>query len=65
MSPLIAVAFFQADAVASTFKTIGYLVPIVTILAVPIMPRAKFLQTMFLNVIATCIASVGSFTLIL
>ena len=58
IAPLIAVAFYQADTVASIYGAIGYLVPIVTVLSVTIMPRAKFLQTMILNTIGICSGSV-------
>tara|TARA_R110002060_G_scaffold60989_1_gene70576 strand:- start:472 stop:771 length:300 start_codon:yes stop_codon:yes gene_type:complete len=51
------VALYQADSVATTFSTLGYLVPIITVLAVAIMPRAKFLQTMVLNIFGICIGS--------
>lgn len=50
-------AFYQADGVASTYATIGYLVPIITVIAIPIMPRAKFIQTTILNIIGICIGS--------
>jgi len=61
VAPVIAVAFFQADVVAHTFGTLGYLVPIVTVLAITIMPRAKFIQTLILNIIGICLGSVGLF----
>ncbi|KAF2873852.1 hypothetical protein BDV95DRAFT_488880 [Massariosphaeria phaeospora] len=58
--PTIALAMYQADAVATTYSTLGYLVAIISILGFCIMPRAKFIQTMALNVMGTCIgAAVG------
>ncbi|KAL6709145.1 hypothetical protein ACN47E_001961 [Coniothyrium glycines] len=57
LPPTIALAMYQADSVAQTFSTSGYLVAIMSILGFCIMPRAKFLQTMTLNVIGTCLAS--------
>jgi len=36
---------------------LGYLVAIVTVLSTPIMPRAKFIQTMILNLIGICLGS--------
>jgi hypothetical protein len=39
------------------YGTLGYLVAIISILGFCIMPRAKFIQTMTLNVIATCIGT--------
>jgi len=52
------IAFYQADAVAKTYAALGYLVPILTVLCVTIMPRAKFIQTIVLNTISVCIGSV-------
>ncbi|KAK6584933.1 hypothetical protein PZA11_003157 [Diplocarpon coronariae] len=57
VAPTIGIAFYQADSVAATFTTLGYLVPIITVLNVAIMPRAKFIQTMILNTIGICVGS--------
>jgi hypothetical protein len=54
-----AIAFYQADSVAATYTTLGYLVPIISVLSMPIMPRAKFVQTLILNLIGICIGSVS------
>ncbi|CAK4034012.1 hypothetical protein DOTSEDRAFT_69660 [Lecanosticta acicola] len=54
LAPTIALAAYQADAFADFFTTIGYLVIIMTILPVVITPRAKFLQTMLINVLFAC-----------
>lgn len=60
VAPTIGLAMFQADAVAEYFATIGYLVGIITVLAMPIMPRGKFLQGIVLNVLGVSIgAAVG------
>ena len=48
---------YQAQPVAEEYATIGYLVGIITILGFPVLPRAKFLQTILLNVIATCFST--------
>lgn len=40
-APTIAIAIYQAPAIASIYSTLGYLVAIMTILSMPIMPRAK------------------------
>lgn len=56
-APIIALAFYQSDAVANEFTTLGYLVAIASILAIPIMPRAKFLQNLLFNVLATCVGA--------
>ncbi|KAF4637953.1 hypothetical protein G7Y89_g102 [Cudoniella acicularis] len=57
VAPTIGVAFYQAHSVASIYSTLGYLVPIITVISVPIMPRAKFFQTLILNIIGICIGS--------
>lgn len=57
LAPTIAVAFYQSDSVASTYSTLGYLVPIISVLSIPIMPRAKFFQTLILNIIGICAGS--------
>ncbi|KAL1637039.1 hypothetical protein SLS58_009479 [Diplodia intermedia] len=57
LPPTIAISMYQATAVADEFTTLGYLMAIVSILGFAIMPRAKFMQTMLLNLIATCLAS--------
>jgi hypothetical protein len=46
--------------VAETYSTLGYLVAIVSIISFCIMPRAKFIQTMIMNLIAICLgAAIG------
>ncbi|KAF1847175.1 uncharacterized protein K460DRAFT_278651 [Cucurbitaria berberidis CBS 394.84] len=57
LPPTIALAMQQADNVAKVYSTLGYLVAIISILGFCIMPRAKFLQTMTMNIIATCFGS--------
>lgn len=47
---------YQDDGVAQTYSTLGYLVAIVSIFGFCIMPRAKFIQTMVFNIVATCIS---------
>ncbi|GAB7357843.1 hypothetical protein MBLNU230_g0014t1 [Neophaeotheca triangularis] len=60
LAPTIAIAAFQANAYASFFTTIGYLVAVGSILAIPAQPRAKFLQTMLYNLIFLFLASASS-----
>ena len=48
---------FQADAVADHFSTIGYLIPIVSVFALGLLPRGKFLMNLLLNLVALCFAS--------
>ncbi|GMF76818.1 unnamed protein product [Aspergillus oryzae] len=47
----------EADAVASKFTTVGYLMAIISVLGFSIQPRAKFIQMMVLDVLAVCVAS--------
>lgn len=48
---------YRSDNVAETYGTLGYLVAIISILGFCIMPRAKFIQTMIINIIACCIGA--------
>lgn len=57
VAPTIAIAFYQADSVAETYSTLGYLVAIISVIAMPIMPRAKYFQTLVLNVLGICVGS--------
>ncbi|KAK4546297.1 hypothetical protein LTR36_001974 [Oleoguttula mirabilis] len=57
LAPTIAISAYQATSYADTFTTIGYLVGITSILALPIQPRAKFIQTMLINILATCLGA--------
>jgi hypothetical protein len=51
---------YQSYAVAAAFSTLGYLVPVVSVLTMCIMPRAKYIQTLMLNVLGICIGSAVS-----
>jgi hypothetical protein len=42
---------YQNSSVAARFTTIGYLIPIMSILTVPVLPRARFIQ----NFLVTCV----------
>ncbi|EME47794.1 hypothetical protein DOTSEDRAFT_69660 [Dothistroma septosporum NZE10] len=55
LAPTISLALYQSDAFANYYTTLGYLVIIMTVLPVVIMPRAKFLQTMLINIIFVCL----------
>ncbi|KAL5402320.1 hypothetical protein PMIN03_010782 [Paraphaeosphaeria minitans] len=57
LPPVIALSMYQAGDIAATYATLGYLMAIVSILGFCIMPRAKFIQTMTVNVLAVCVAS--------
>jgi hypothetical protein len=57
LAPTIAITLYQADDFASHFTTVGYLIGITSILSLSIQPRAKFLQTMLVNVVFVCFAA--------
>ncbi|KAJ6194764.1 hypothetical protein J3E72DRAFT_387490 [Bipolaris maydis] len=57
LPPTIALSMYQATDVAQTYTTLGYLTAIVSILGFCIMPRAKFIQTMTMNILASCIGA--------
>ena len=50
-------AWYQSVDISEIYTTLGYLVPIITVLSVPIMPRAKYIQTLILNIMGVCIGS--------
>lgn len=56
----IAIAASQSDAWAKEFGTLGYLTSTMALLGLALQPRAKFLQTMTLNVVFICFgAAIG------
>ncbi|KAI9758725.1 MAG: hypothetical protein M4579_002900 [Chaenotheca gracillima] len=57
LPPVIGLAMYQAEPIAKTYTTIGYLISIVALLSMCVLPRAKFLQTMVLNIIGICIGA--------
>ncbi|KAI5275458.1 hypothetical protein E4T47_01489 [Aureobasidium subglaciale] len=57
LAPTISLAAYQATNFAETYTTLGYLVGVVSILSFPIMPRSKFFQTWFLNMLSACFAA--------
>ncbi|TLS26424.1 hypothetical protein PpBr36_04939 [Pyricularia pennisetigena] len=52
LPPVIATAMILSPAVSSYFTTIGYEVAVVSVLALVVLPRGKFLQTLMLNIAA-------------
>jgi hypothetical protein len=48
---------YQAPAVSSYFVTLGYLIPIITVLALAILPRGKFMMNLVLCILAVCVGS--------
>ncbi|KAL2854756.1 hypothetical protein BJX68DRAFT_232518 [Aspergillus pseudodeflectus] len=57
IAPTIGLAIFQADSIAVYFTTSGYLIAIISVLGFSIMPRAKFVQMMVLDILAVCVAA--------
>ncbi|KAF2452593.1 hypothetical protein BDY21DRAFT_358551 [Lineolata rhizophorae] len=57
IAPTIAVAIIQARDVATVYSTLGFLVAVIATLGLPIIPRAKFIQIMIFNILATCLAA--------
>ena len=60
LAPTIAIAWYQSDNIAEIYQTLGYLVPIISVLSLAIMPRAKYIQTLILNTLGICIGSAMS-----
>ncbi|KAK4662235.1 uncharacterized protein QC763_701440 [Podospora pseudopauciseta] len=57
LPPTIAIAMYQAAPITAYFTTLGYLVPIVSVLALAILPRGKFLMNMILNLFSVCLGA--------
>lgn len=57
LSPTIVLAAYQSNAWANQYTTIGYLVGVMTQLSVVIQPRAKFVQTMLVQILLTCLGA--------
>ncbi|KAK6385065.1 hypothetical protein LTS17_002628 [Exophiala oligosperma] len=57
VAPTIALAAYESDAWAREYTTLGYLAAIMTILTLPILPRAKFFQNLFVAIFAVCLGA--------
>ncbi|KAL7944133.1 hypothetical protein V8C42DRAFT_353954 [Trichoderma barbatum] len=55
--PMIGIAMYQSTAISSYFTTQGYLIPVISVLAVAILPRDKFIQNLVLSLLLICIGS--------
>ncbi|KIX08477.1 uncharacterized protein Z518_03133 [Rhinocladiella mackenziei CBS 650.93] len=58
--PAIALAAYQSDSWARQYSTLGYLIAIISFLSLPILPRAKFFQSLFVDLISICLAAAMS-----
>jgi hypothetical protein len=52
LPPIIGIAMLQSDIVSRYFLTLGYLIPIISVLGLAMLPRGKFLQNLVLNLFA-------------
>lgn len=53
IAPVIGLAIYQAEPVMRILTTLGYLVGVITVLALTVLPRGKFIQNMILNCLST------------
>ncbi len=56
LPPTIAIAIYQSPAVHQYFTNLGYLIPLVTLLAMAILPRGKYIKNLILNSLAICLS---------
>ncbi len=54
---MICIAIYQSSAISDLFATLGYEIPIISVLALAILPRGKYLQNLALNVVAICVGA--------
>ncbi|KXX82691.1 hypothetical protein MMYC01_201068 [Madurella mycetomatis] len=57
LPPIIGIAMYQAPAVSSYFQTLGYLIPVISVLALAILPRGKFMMNFLLNLLVITFGS--------
>ncbi|KAK5216438.1 hypothetical protein LTR72_010612 [Exophiala xenobiotica] len=57
LPPTIALAAYQSDAWAREYGTLGYLIAIMSIISLPILPRAKFAQNIVTSTTAICLSA--------
>ena len=56
---------YQNRTVADHFSTIGYLIPIMSVLVVPVMPRARFLQNLLVTSVSSSPSSMEAISRVL
>ena len=54
LPPTIAIAIYERKEVAAHFSTLGFIPAIIAVLGMAILPRSKFIQTMFFSVVGVC-----------
>ncbi|KAI9837323.1 MAG: hypothetical protein M1819_000397 [Sarea resinae] len=57
LPPTIALALLQITPIADHFLTQGYVFPVASVLGLCILPRAKFFQTIILDILAICLSA--------
>ncbi|KAJ4609481.1 hypothetical protein HRR85_006671 [Exophiala dermatitidis] len=57
LAPAIALAAYQSDRWAKTYSTLGYLVAIISMMSLPILPRAKYAQSLITALFTICFAA--------
>ncbi|KAL2195453.1 hypothetical protein P885DRAFT_70547 [Corynascus similis CBS 632.67] len=60
LPPTIGIAMLQSRTVAAYFSTLGYLIPVISVFAMAVMPRGKFLMNLMLNALAVSVGSAVS-----
>ncbi|WAO97085.1 ArAE-2-N domain-containing protein [Fusarium falciforme] len=58
--PIIGISMYQSTRISSYFTTMGYLIPVISVLAVAILPRDRFIQNLILDLLAICVGSAMS-----
>lgn len=53
----ISLAIYQCNTIAKRFTTVGYIMAMVSFFSMAMLPRAKYLEALVLNILATCIGS--------
>ncbi|OJI83116.1 hypothetical protein ASPTUDRAFT_173910 [Aspergillus tubingensis CBS 134.48] len=53
----ISLAIYQSDHIAQRFTTVGYIMAMIAFFSMAMLPRAKYLEGLVLNILATCLGS--------
>ncbi|GLA43630.1 hypothetical protein AnigIFM63309_001561 [Aspergillus niger] len=53
----ISLAIYQSDYIAKRFTTVGYIMAMIAFFSMAMLPRAKYLEGLVLNILATCLGS--------
>lgn len=57
LPPIICISIYQANSISSIAPTLGYLMPIISVLSLAILPRGKYMQNLLLNTMMACIGA--------